>query len=171
MFSEPDDPAVRDRTHTALATAANQLGCALLPNTADAWGTEARTLGAPVRDGHARSWLRVVEVPEHKRGGKPWTGTAQAAESIPASIPGPGFFAPRSGPAGPTPTAPNSPHLHSRPSLLALASLTVAPSPVGREPGRIRASNQTGALPSWLGDQGCGVGVTPQKSHCAHGGT
>lgn len=89
MFSEPDDPAVRERMHTAFVTGATKLNVTQRPDTSWAWGHSGRTLGAPVLDGPTTAWLRVMETLEHQRGGKLWTGTVEAGQAIPADVPRP----------------------------------------------------------------------------------
>lgn len=88
MFSEPDDPAVRERMRTAFAGAATRLDCTPETGSTVAWGHSGRTLGASV-DASDRAWLRVMEAPADKAGGKLWTGTAQADTVLPAAIPRP----------------------------------------------------------------------------------
>ncbi len=74
--------------HTAHARAAAQLGCTAGPGP-HAWGHGARTLGGPVTTPAGPAWLRVLETPPGKTGGKLWTGTAQADHALPPSIPRP----------------------------------------------------------------------------------
>ncbi|GAA4240356.1 hypothetical protein GCM10022254_64670 [Actinomadura meridiana] len=89
MFSEPDDPDVRERMHAAFTNAAVRLGCSLISGAAKTWGHNGRTLGAPVTTSNGKAWLRVLEVPLGKEGGKLWTGTEEAATTLPMDIPRP----------------------------------------------------------------------------------
>ncbi|WP_198653776.1 phosphotransferase [Actinocorallia populi] len=89
MFSEPDDSAVRDRMHAAFTDAATRLTCAPVFGTPEAWGHGGRTLGMPVEDAHGRAWLRVMEAPAGKAGGKLWVGTKTAAAVLSDEIPRP----------------------------------------------------------------------------------
>ncbi|TDD61952.1 hypothetical protein E1293_44505, partial [Actinomadura darangshiensis] len=89
MFSEPDDPDVRERMHTAFASATARLGCASAHGTANTWGHSGRTIGAPVATPHGNAWLRVLEAPVGKEGGKLWTGTQAAATALPVEVPRP----------------------------------------------------------------------------------
>lgn len=89
MFSEPDDPDVRERMRAAFADATVRLGCASTDDAAEAWGHSGRTIGARVRTSCGNAWLRVLEAPEGKEGGKLWTGTREAAATLPTGIPRP----------------------------------------------------------------------------------
>ncbi|WP_329518660.1 hypothetical protein [Spirillospora sp. NBC_01491] len=70
MFSEPDDPTQRDRMHTAFTQAAANVDATPEPAAAHAWGHNGRTLGALVTTVNSRAWLRIVEAPQGKQGGK-----------------------------------------------------------------------------------------------------
>lgn len=72
----------------AHAHAVSRLAHVREPGTAEAWGHGGRTLGGPVTGPHRRAWLRVLETPRDKRGGKLWFGTQQAA-ALPLSVPRP----------------------------------------------------------------------------------
>ncbi|MBO2455434.1 phosphotransferase [Actinomadura barringtoniae] len=90
MFSEPDDPAVRDRMQAAFNEAATQLSCEREPEASMAWGHNGRTLGVSVNaPSGRRAWLRVMEAPAGKAGGKLWTGTEEAATTLPDEVPRP----------------------------------------------------------------------------------
>lgn len=89
MFSEPDDPDIRERMHAALSDATSRLGCAPVDGAVEAWGHDGRTIGAPVTSSGGNAWLRVLEAPENKVGGKLWTGTQEAAATLPTEIPRP----------------------------------------------------------------------------------
>ncbi|MBO2465999.1 phosphotransferase [Actinomadura violacea] len=89
MFSEPDDPDIRERMHAAFADGTRQLGTTPADGTIEAWGHGGRTLGAPVTTSHGSAWLRVLEAPEGKAGGKLWTGTQEAAATLPTELPRP----------------------------------------------------------------------------------
>lgn len=88
MFSEPDDPVVFDRMHAAFVQAAMLLDCSGT-TPPEVWGHNGRTLGGAVTYGSRRGWLRVLEAPANKSGGKLWTGTEQAAAALPAEVPRP----------------------------------------------------------------------------------
>jgi hypothetical protein len=89
VFSEPDDPDIRERMHTAFADATSRLGCVPADGAAKAWGHGGRTIGAPVTTSYGTAWLRVLEAPAGKEGGKLWTGSQEAAAILPAEIPRP----------------------------------------------------------------------------------
>lgn len=89
MFSEPDDPDVRERMRAAFADATVRLGYASTDAMTEAWGHNGRTIGAPVRTSYGNAWLRVLEAPEGKEGGKLWTGTQKAAAALPTEVPRP----------------------------------------------------------------------------------
>ena len=89
MFSEPDDSDVRERMHAAFADATVRIGCTSTDGATEAWGHSGRTIGAPVRTSCGDAWLRVLEVPEGKEGGKLWTGAQEAAATLPTDVPRP----------------------------------------------------------------------------------
>src|SRR4051794_18222359 len=78
VFSEPDHPVIRDRMREAFAEAVIRLGCTQGNGVGSAWGHNGRTLGAPVTSQLGKAWLRLLEAPADKRGGKLWDGTEQA---------------------------------------------------------------------------------------------
>ncbi|QMU68111.1 hypothetical protein [Streptacidiphilus sp. P02-A3a] len=87
MYSEPElSIAARMRkTHAAIAEA---FGASLV-GTREAWGWRGRTLGRPVTTQQGAGWLRLVEAPAAKAGGKLWEGPAEAESSMPAEVPRP----------------------------------------------------------------------------------
>lgn len=89
MFFEPDDPDIRERMHIAFADATSRFGCAHADGAAKAWGHGGRTIGASVTTSHGNAWLRLLEAPAGKEGGKLWTGTQEAAAILPTEIPRP----------------------------------------------------------------------------------
>lgn len=90
MFSEPDDPDVRERMHAAFADATSQFGCAPTCSATEAWGHSGRTIGAAVTTSSGNAaWLRVLEAPAGKEGEKLWTGTQEATAALPMEIPRP----------------------------------------------------------------------------------
>ena len=62
MFSEPDDPAVRVRMHTAFTNGKAMLGCRPETGVGHRLGHSGMTLGGPVDCTSGRAWLRVMEV-------------------------------------------------------------------------------------------------------------
>ncbi|MGI5205424.1 hypothetical protein ACQEU6_28070 [Spirillospora sp. CA-108201] len=93
MFFEPDDPDVRARMHAAFAGATIRLDCAPAEGATETWGHSGRTIGAPVTTSSGNAWLRVLEAPVGKEGGKLWTGTQEAAATLPMKIPRPRLLA------------------------------------------------------------------------------
>ncbi|RKS79502.1 hypothetical protein BZB76_0972 [Actinomadura pelletieri DSM 43383] len=59
------------------------------PQGARAWGHSGRTIGGPVTTSSGDAWLRVLEAPVDKAGGKLWTGTQAAATALPSEVPRP----------------------------------------------------------------------------------
>ncbi|GAA4236832.1 hypothetical protein GCM10022254_47380 [Actinomadura meridiana] len=89
MFSEPDGSDVRERVNAARASAADRLGCSPVSGGTRAWGHGGRTLGTPVATSNGKAWLRVLEAPLGKEGGKLWTGTKEATTALPPDVPRP----------------------------------------------------------------------------------
>lgn len=186
MFSEPDDPAVRERMHAAFAAAATRLDCTPDTRLATAWGHNGRTLGAPV-NASSRAWLRVMEAPADKAGGKLWTGTAQADMALPAAIPRPRLLRSadwtRDGYAYraelstyvSAPVCSRSPDLTQHLALPdtwwsqlrhAIDAITTTPAPQDRQPV-ITQTYVHRAIPRYLGDTG--ADTTVRRWSLAHG--
>lgn len=89
MFSEPDDPVTREQMRTAFAEATTRLNCTRARQATEAWGHNGRTLGAAVTTPPGLAWLRLLQAPTGKAGGKLWTGTQEASTALPGEIPRP----------------------------------------------------------------------------------
>lgn len=89
VFSEPDDPDTRERMRSAFNNATIRLGGASADGAAETWGHSGRTIGGPITTSCGNAWLRVLEAPVGKEGGKLWTGTQEAATALPAEVPRP----------------------------------------------------------------------------------
>lgn len=73
----------------AFTDAAERLGLTLIPQGSRVWGHGGRTLSGPVTTSSERAWLRVLQAPAGKEGGKLWSGSQQAATHLPTRIPRP----------------------------------------------------------------------------------
>lgn len=77
----PATPADERRMRTAQDHAAARLAVTVV--TEPVWGWHGRTIGARVTAREGIGWLRVLCTPIHKRGGRQWTGTADADAALP----------------------------------------------------------------------------------------
>lgn len=92
MYSPPPDPADAQRLAEAHDKAAAALGAS--PHGPLAWGWHGRTLSRRARHPeHGACWLRLLAAPSDKADGKLWTGTADAARSVPQAVHRPALYA------------------------------------------------------------------------------
>ncbi|OKI06325.1 hypothetical protein A6A06_37420 [Streptomyces sp. CB02923] len=85
MYSPPPDPADAQRLADAHDKAAAALGAT--PHGPLAWGWHGRTLSRRAdHSEHGACWLRLLAAPADQAGGKLWTGTADAARSVPRAV-------------------------------------------------------------------------------------
>ncbi len=87
MYLEPE-PLVAARMRKAHISIAGTFG-ATPAGTREAWGWCGRTLSRPVTTEQGTGWLRLVEAPAAKAGGKLWEGPAEAEVSMPLEVPRP----------------------------------------------------------------------------------
>nr|BFE32304.1 hypothetical protein GCM10010200_045550 [Actinomadura rugatobispora] len=78
-----------ERMRSAFTAATTRLELTPLDQTPKVWGHSGRTLSGPVTTHSGRAWLRLLEAPAGKEGGKLWTGTQQATTLLPTQIPRP----------------------------------------------------------------------------------
>ncbi|MFH8591615.1 phosphotransferase [Streptomyces rimosus] len=85
MYSPPPDPADAHRLADAHDKAAAALGAS--PHGPLVWGWHGRTLSRRAEHPeHGACWLRLLAAPADKADGKLWTGTADAARSVPHAV-------------------------------------------------------------------------------------
>ncbi|MFF4814519.1 hypothetical protein ACFY2K_08010 [Kitasatospora sp. NPDC001309] len=71
-----------------LSAAATMLNVAAA-DSGETWGWQGRTLSGPVTSATGNAWLRLVEAPESKAGGKLWEGPLEAERTMPSAVPRP----------------------------------------------------------------------------------
>lgn len=187
MFFAPEDPALLRRMHEAFAEATAQLGCSPETEPPTAWGHNGRTLGAPVTHGSSRAWLRVLETPAGKEGGKLWTGTEQAATVLPAEVPRPRLLRSAGWVRGKhayrgelssyvvAPTCSRTPDLTVRITvpdawwarLRAVSDMIIETSPPGGREPVITQDYLHRAIPRFIGEHG--IETTVRRWSLAHG--
>jgi hypothetical protein len=92
MYAPPADAGDHQRMLTAFDRAAAALG--VTAEGDPAWGWHGRTIGRRAQHpDHGTCWLRLVSAPAAKAGRKLWTGTAEAAQTLPAAINKPSLHA------------------------------------------------------------------------------
>ncbi|MFF3275916.1 phosphotransferase [Streptomyces chrestomyceticus] len=85
MYSPPPDPTDAQRLADAHDKAAATLGA--IPRGPLVWGWHGRTLSRRAdHPEHGACWLRLLAAPADQAGGKLWTGTADAAHSVPHAV-------------------------------------------------------------------------------------
>ncbi len=92
MYSPPPNPADAQRLAEAHDKAAAALGVTL--HGAPRWGWHGRTISRRAEHPeHGACWLRLLAAPADRAGGKLWTGTADAARSVPRAVHRPVLYA------------------------------------------------------------------------------